>query len=109
MTNRPPLESVYPRPNWGRRILISVAVVAAAVGVAAFSAEKANADPAMCQYLGQNYDVQYDCLAPQPWLPYGTGNNPPLGGSAVTPGGDGPTVNGREPGWAGPNCGACSS
>lgn len=83
---------------------------AALAGVAIFGAPSAPADPdPTCTFLGQNYNVQYPCLQYQPWLPYGTGNNPPLGGSAVTPGGDAPTVNGREPGWAGPNCPACSS
>ncbi|ORV92716.1 hypothetical protein AWC11_07620 [Mycobacterium interjectum] len=89
--------------------LLAVAALVAGISAAVLGAGPAQADPAMCQFLGSNYDVQYDCLAPQPWLPYGTGNNPPLGGSAVTPGGDGPTVNGREPGWSGPNCPACSS
>lgn len=32
---------------------------------------------ASCQYLGTNYPVQYDCTQNQPWLPYGTYDNPP--------------------------------
>lgn len=91
-----------------KRLLAAAVLAAAGLAAAVFAAQPAHADPT-CTFLGQNYDVQYDCLAPQPWLPYGTGNNPPLGGSAVTPGGNGPTVNGVEPGWSGPNCPACSS
>jgi hypothetical protein len=34
---------------------------------------------ASCQYLGTNYSVQYDCTQNQPWLPYGTQGNPPVG------------------------------
>lgn len=91
-----------------KRLLASIGIAGALGAATVAAASSAHADPT-CQFLGQNYNVYYDCLAPQPWLPYGTGNNPPLGGSAVTRGGDGPTVNGVEPGWAGPNCGACSS
>jgi hypothetical protein len=91
-----------------KALLAAIGIAGAAVCALISATPAAHADPT-CTFLGQNYNVQYDCLAPQPWLPYGTGNNPPLGGSAVTPGGDGPTVNGREPGWAGPNCRACSS
>lgn len=84
------------------------AAAALTVSAALLSAGPAHAGPT-CTFLGQNYDVQYDCLENQPWLPWGTANNPPLGGSGVTPGGDGPVVGGREPGWSGPDCPACSS
>lgn len=96
-----------------KRLLGIAALVFAGLGFAALGAQPAQADPygapGECQFLGQNYNVWYPCDQYQPWLPYGTANNPPLGGGAVTPGGDGPTVNGREPGWAGPDCPACSS
>jgi hypothetical protein len=90
------------------RIIACAGLLTAGFGFAMFSADRAQADPAMCTFLGQNYNVQYDCLAPQPWLPYGTGNNPPLGGSAVTPGGDGPSGGYH---WQpnSPACPACSS
>ena len=96
-----------------KRLLACAALVVAGFGFfAAFDAPAASADPGpQCQFLGQNFNVWYDCLNPPPWVVngYGGPNNPPLGGSAVTPGGDGPTVNGREPGWSGPDCPACSS
>lgn len=97
-----------------KRLLATAGIAAASFAFAALAAAEAQADPngpgpGMCQFLGQNYPVWYPCDQYQPWLPYGTANNPPLGGSAVMPGGDGPTVNGREPGWSGPDCRACSS
>lgn len=62
--------------------LMAVAIGAAAVG--AISAAPVHAEPGpgpgMCQYLGTNYPVYYDCTGYQPWLPYGTADNPPLGG-----------------------------
>lgn len=97
-----------------RRLLIA-AYISGAIFLAFWFSALVHASPAhadTCTFLGQNYNVQYDCTQYQPWLPFGSGNNPPLGGSAVTPGGDGPTVNGREPGWSGPrspSCRACSS
>lgn len=69
-----------------KRLLGIVGSVGAIGAAAVVAAGSAHADPT-CTFLGQNYNVTYDCLAPQPWLPYGTGNNPPLGGSAVTPSG----------------------
>lgn len=91
-----------------RRLLAAVGIAAAGFGFAAFSVGKANADPT-CTFLGQSYNITYDCNQYQPWMPFGTANNPPLGGSAITPGGDGPIINGHEPGWSGPSCPACSS
>ncbi|WP_088294985.1 hypothetical protein [Mycobacterium avium] len=88
--------------------LLAAAAAACALGAAAVAgASAAHAGPT-CQFLGQNYNVDYDCLAPQPWLPYGTANNPPLGGSAVTPGGDGPS-GGYHWQPKSPACPACSS
>lgn len=58
---------------------------------------------------GQHYTVWYSCTQYTARLPYGTANSPPLGGSAAQPGGDGPTVGAREPGWARPGCPMCSS
>lgn len=65
-----------------RTRLMTVAFgAAAAVGV--ISAAPAQAEPGpgpgMCQYLGTNYPVYYDCTGYQPWLPYGTADNPPAG------------------------------
>lgn len=93
-----------------KRLLICAAVLAAGIGFTAVDPGTAHADPT-CTFLGQNYDVQYNCLNPPPGIAggYGTANNPPLGGSGVMPGGNGPTINGVEPGWSGPNCPACSS
>jgi hypothetical protein len=90
------------------RVLASAALIVAGLGFATTGAGRAQADPAMCQFLGTNYNVQYPCDQYQPWLPYGTGNNPPLGGSAVQPGGDGPSGGYH---WQpnSPACPACSS
>lgn len=56
------------------------AVFAAVIGVGAvWVAPLASADPGSCQFLGANYNVNYDCTAPPPWLPFGTGDNPPYG------------------------------
>jgi hypothetical protein len=70
------------------RLLASIGVAAA--GFAAFSAGNANADPGSggtgeCQYLGTSYNIYYPCTEYQPWLPYGTANNPPLGGVPQSP------------------------
>lgn len=88
-----------------KRLLAAGALAVAGVGAALGVAGPAQADPGTCTFLGQNYNVQYQCDQYQPWLPYGTGNNPPLGGSAVTPGGDAPSGGYH---WS-PSCPACSS
>lgn len=63
-----------------------VLAAAAAGGVAAmlvFGPGRAHADPGpgpgMCQFLGDRYDVYYPCTEFQPWLPFGTADNPPYG------------------------------
>jgi hypothetical protein len=93
--------------------LFAVAALAAvgaasALGVGAAQADPGFGGPGECQFLGTNYNVYYPCNQYQPWLPYGTANNPPLGGSAVTPGGDGPSGGYH---WQpnSPACPACSS
>jgi hypothetical protein len=79
-----------------KALLVTIAITAAAVGGSVLGAAPAKADPwghpRECQFLGQNYNIWYPCDQYQPWLPYGTAHNPPLGGSAVVPGGDGPGV-----------------
>lgn len=89
------------------------AVLAALAGAPAAHADPGSCSPMFggagcCLFLGQNYDVWYDCLNAPPGIAggYGTANNPPQGGSALVPGGDAPTVDGREPGWctSGPAC-----
>lgn len=87
--------------------LLAVTALAAGISTAALGAGRAQAEP-MCQFLGANYDVQYPCTEYQPWLPWGTGNNPPLGGSAVIPGGNGPS-GGYHWQPKSPACPACSS
>lgn len=61
------------------KLLLIAAVLAAALSGAA----PANADPGpgpgMCQYPGDNYTTWYPCTEYQPWLPYGTADNPPYG------------------------------
>lgn len=98
-----------------KRLLISAAAAAAVTGAALGFAAQASADddpyspgPGKCQFLGTNYNVYYPCDQYQPWLPYGTANNPPLGGSPVMPGGDGPSGGYH---WQpnSPMCPACSS
>lgn len=64
-----------------KQLLLTTAALAFA-GIGAtltFAAAPAHAATS-CQYLGQNYPVQYDCTQNQPWLPYGTYDNPPLSG-----------------------------
>lgn len=71
------------RRLWPRRRNFTVFVVVATVLlwlVLAHFAPAAHADPT-CQYLGTNYPVKYDCLQNQPWLPYGTYDNPPNTGA----------------------------
>ncbi|OMC01753.1 hypothetical protein A5746_10890 [Mycolicibacterium conceptionense] len=64
-----------------RRIVAALGATAAA---GAMSTAPAHAvpgpGPGMCQYLGTNYPVYYECTDYQPWLPYGTADNPPMGG-----------------------------
>ena len=72
-----------------RRLLgAAVFAVMAAGTVIGIGAATAHADPyggpGQCQYLGTNYNVYYPSAQYQPWLPYGTANNPPLG--AMPPG-----------------------
>lgn len=92
------------------KVAITAGAAAAAAAAIAFGSGHAQADPGFggpgeCQFLGTNYNIYYPCDQYQPWLPYGTANNPPLGGSAVTPGGDGPSGGYH---WS-PSCPACSS
>ncbi|OBC11454.1 hypothetical protein A5784_35255 [Mycobacterium sp. 852013-50091_SCH5140682] len=60
-----------------------LAAVFGAAAIGALAAVPAQADPGpgpgMCQYLGANYNTYYPCTEYQPWLPYGTGDNPPYG------------------------------
>uniref|UniRef100_UPI00389B2BBF hypothetical protein n=1 Tax=Mycobacterium sp. HUMS_1102779 TaxID=3383487 RepID=UPI00389B2BBF len=74
-----------------KRILAAAALLLSAYGFGAFDPASAHAEPGCqpfggpgcCQFLGQNYTVYYPCTQYQPWLPYGTANNPPLGGSVA--------------------------
>ncbi|MGV0768706.1 hypothetical protein [Mycobacterium syngnathidarum] len=64
-----------------RRMAVAIgaaAAVGAIVGAAAAQAVP-GPGPGMCQYLGTNYPVYYECTDYQPWLPYGTADNPPAG------------------------------
>lgn len=60
-----------------------LAAVFGAAAIGAICAAPAQAvpgpGPGMCQYLGANYPVYYPCDEYQPWLPYGTADNPPYG------------------------------
>jgi hypothetical protein len=58
-------------------------IVAIAAAAAVLSAGPAHSDPGpgpgMCQFLGDKYNVWYPCNENQPWLQYGTADNPPYG------------------------------
>lgn len=60
-------------------------VAATAVFVVTPAAQAApGPGPGMCQYLGTNYPIYYPCDQYQPWLPYGTYDNPPAGSGPIT-------------------------
>jgi hypothetical protein len=63
------------------RALLSAAAAVMASVLSGFGVDVAvaHAGP-QCQFLGKNYNVWYPCDQYQPWLPYGTANNPPLSG-----------------------------
>lgn len=70
-----------------KRILAAAALLLSAYAFGAFNPAPAHAEPGCqpfggpgcCQFLGDNYTVYYPCTQYQPWLPYGTANNPPYG------------------------------
>ncbi|KMV23322.1 hypothetical protein [Mycobacterium heckeshornense] len=58
---------------------------AASAGIAsatAYAAPDPGPGPGMCQYIGTHYPIYYPCNEFQPWLPYGTYDNPPAGGGS---------------------------
>jgi hypothetical protein len=59
--------------------LLACAVVALAAVLAAPAHADPGPGPGMCQFLGAHYNVWYECDQYQPWLPYGTADNPPYG------------------------------
>lgn len=58
-------------------IAVALLLAAALSGATVGHADPYGPGPGMCQYLGANYNVWYPCTQYQPWLPYGTGENPP--------------------------------
>jgi hypothetical protein len=61
-----------------RRVMFAAAVIALASAVPAH-ADPTGPGPGVCMFLGAHYNVYYYCDEPQPWLQYGTADNPPYG------------------------------